>query len=1501
MTLNTVSDSKYHNFLLLSTSSHPVNDSIVYKNHQKWQIRCQFDHQTNFLAFHLKDPFGLSHTVTEFIVDNIDFEFGEKLKHLTSVEDQQKLIYAYLQHRLESASPFQVHIERHHNRPFIRFGEHGLHGGINGWDIWINKTGAFLFSAAQIGIGIYLTANRNNLGKLGGGALISSGLATGMYTYQTDENEKKYTNIEYTKQAIYGIISGLISGAFEMKAIPAASIVTKIGWQALGSATSNATATAVAEYINQHDEENEQQIREMISKVIHKALSGGIGGGVGIIAGSLTNAALTNEMANQTGEAVSSFVHEFMEKFRDNVMPGIHILRKMAETGVSSASSQFASGYYENVQEQDESKKKDFLTQAEEALQSALIGAALSGITAYVEQTQKIQENNQEKHRIEQTQKELKEAHAQKIASENTLQELQENLKQAQQNLLEKNVKLRFQEQNLQEKKAQQQKTHTQTAKDQQVINQAPKIPGTAEHELHGALQAHLEAQERVIQTEQAVWNAQKAVSSADQLYHSTTQAAMVAQQTYLQLVVNANKEIGYYTNRGYKAKISGHFTKNESEILNAFLQGEKIEWQKRHNRFLSPKEITKAPASLYTEKYQQAQKLFNDAQQGIRDLTSSISQKQTELKIAQDQLNLKHQAFNQAQEKFNAAQESQLRQQNLKNEKDKQRSHKSAIRQAKREMSDTLTTIQTLEQQTNQLQTTLQEERTKLQALSNKERGLTALSQEQHAALRKAHQDYDKPIHVNTKTYSCLRTDPGLQVASITYSDCTLQELIPHVVLVHALSLDAAPDHLFQEITDATTLKDKLMCYIKGIITVEGIIGHHLQLKKGEFCGSLVPRPHVHWSWNQLVQPNSGGEWEEAQIAVLEPLSVFENSTCNKPFGVAPYDTFTVGPHRFSNESVLLVPEFIVNEVRSYLPSFGNRIISYTGTLRSPVIHALETYYKNVLHKDIWHICDEEGKLIGKKILPTKSGYQPATCLRKTDGQVVILLRNEGVFRADGAKTLEEQEDIKGLQATAIKDYYKSKRFIGLHVKAATVWIEDNSFFKTLKAFKENHAKVKDNPQFAGGIKDSLGLAQWGLLKVLELYHQLLRFNPHTGVFEVADYYINEAIYADLVSLFYQLYPSTNFNLTPLDIKMLFASERIYLLNLIENIKKNLQTLEQSQKETAKIFFDSYCTKLKQNIINIKEAKEEVKRMLTIDRSKTQNDHTHAKMKPSCLLVAQTEWEKIELPANNIEFDLGENWPLNPQLNDYKDKILDILPTDLRQLQQLYWQLSAYAQVLVEPQTSHQSGERKERYRLNIISSCIEWSLQERIYRQSKDDCTQLILTSKLLKHISWASKYQLQPEDFTKKLGDCLFDNITAQLSNNTMTPQELRQAVVRFMREHSEDYSGTPDYDDNELRISDGKTAVFFENWEQYLTHMVKPEVWGTELEIQAAALTLDAPIVVLSVEEKPKIYNLESKNHPLFLLHVDDNHFTACSPLEGTTAAEIYAVIKSQNHY
>jgi hypothetical protein len=173
-------------------------------------------------------------------------------------------------------------------------------------------------------------------------------------------------------------------------------------------------------------------------------------------------------------------------------------------------------------------------------------------------------------------------------------------------------------------------------------------------------------------------------------------------------------------------------------------------------------------------------------------------------------------------------------------------------------------------------------------------------------------------------------------------------------------------------------------------------------------------------------------------------------------------------------------------------------------------------------------------------------------------------------------------------------------------------------------------------------------------------------------------------------------------------------------------------------------------------------------------------------------------------------------------------------------------------------------------------------------------------ILANKLSRQIGWLSEYGLDAEDFTIKIGDCLFDNVVAQLPSGSPSSQQLRQNVVRFLSEHSDEYAEKMNYDER-LLVGEGIDSVHFETWEHYLEGMNRPQVWATELEINALSTLLDCPFILLALGAKPKIYNPEGKNAPIFLHHVRGNHFEACTPFKGLKTQDVYNAIKNKDHY
>jgi OTU-like cysteine protease len=731
-------------------------------------------------------------------------------------------------------------------------------------------------------------------------------------------------------------------------------------------------------------------------------------------------------------------------------------------------------------------------------------------------------------------------------------------------------------------------------------------------------------------------------------------------------------------------------------------------------------------------------------------------------------------------------------------------------------------------------------------------------------------------------KRYLPLKPDP----VSYVDTDCSMQELASHVVLVHTITgnnLDFYPDvDMDRAFSDSSY---QASCVLKGTLTSQGVLGHHLELRKREFQGDLENRPHIHWSWNQQVQSHNKASWEDAQIAILEPFSTFENSIYHKPFGVAPYDTLTFNSHQLSSQSTILVPDSILEEVRAYLTHFRGRILPFKGTSRSAIMDTLEMHYP-----ETWHMCDETGQLIGREVRKTTAGFNSTTCIKKSTGEIIILLEKEGLN--EGEKVTEITKEAM-LKSQAMKEFDQSKRFIGLHANAATVLVEDHFYFKQLKDFKVNHSIVKNNKLFAGNIQKEDKLKNLGVLVALGVYQRLMKFDPKTGTRDVANYIIHEALYADLVSLFYQLFPADPFNLSVLDVKMIFATSDIYLITLLDDLRVNVKIKNPTTENHVKAqnFFTLYYSTLEEHLIKAQQAKKEAIRFMRL--VKESDPRFDATNKPLCLLVAQEEWEKINVPTEGADFDLGKNWPHSDQIHEYANKVLRTLPTDLEKLRCLYQQLYS----LCRPAFTLE--ETKDQYRLNIILSIMQWACQEKIYLNTNREIKSSILANKLSNQIGWLAEFGLEAEDFTINIGDCLFDNFVAQLPSGIKTSDQLRQEVVQFLREHPKDYADKVNYKEH-LLIGQG-LDIHVKRWEEYLNGMSFPQVWATEIEIQALSKMMACPIVVLTQNINAKIYYAEGKNTPIFLHHVHGNHFEACLPFKGLNPQDIYQVIKTKNYY
>ena len=560
---------------------------------------------------------------------------------------------------------------------------------------------------------------------------------------------------------------------------------------------------------------------------------------------------------------------------------------------------------------------------------------------------------------------------------------------------------------------------------------------------------------------------------------------------------------------------------------------------------------------------------------------------------------------------------------------------------------------------------------------------------------------------------------------------DPELYEIYDHVVLVHAIKQDTAFEHGMEAALkmgigyDALVADQKIqiLAAILGTLTPEGLIGKHLDLEQRQFKGTLLDRPHLHWCWNMLVEPNGGGDWENAGIAILEPLNAFIADKQDHLFGLAPYDTLSMGKHLLSSDSIIIVPGTVFEKARAYLTSFKGCILCYdekTTTLRQVITRILKKYYPNT-----WPMCDERGRPISDEGKYSRTGYRPMTCMRANDGKIIRLIEDEN--RALG-KSMRFPAD--------------HKRFVGLHVNSQTYVLEDgkNSYFKTLKLFKSNHKVVKTSPLFAGNIKEIGQLDNLGSLSCLALYNRLQEYAPETGAHEFADYIINEAIYADIISLYFSKASEfANLEFSSLDFQIITQHLRNQLLATLEKIQKGLEGLDE---QTGNSYSD-YCNMILKAFEHLQNAKLKASSMLFkegegdwsewLKKSSIFMGHFEQEfarlpiITPPAILEIELVQEAIphEIDWNSLKINIGNSWPLDPHLHAYVNTALQVMPNDLVLLARLHFLLHFFATNPESCPTEYpkRHGYNFEaRYRCEILKAVIEWVMQEKIYLEPNE-----------------------------------------------------------------------------------------------------------------------------------------------------------------------------------
>lgn len=508
-----------------------------------------------------------------------------------------------------------------------------------------------------------------------------------------------------------------------------------------------------------------------------------------------------------------------------------------------------------------------------------------------------------------------------------------------------------------------------------------------------------------------------------------------------------------------------------------------------------------------------------------------------------------------------------------------------------------------------------------------------------------------------------------------------SLKELAPHVVLVHAIHQRNI--FCFNGLTDAerTSIDFSSFIYntkdplnppvddyfaswaIKSAVSYYGLLGRHLQFEHQAFHVGLIDRPHIHWHWNELVQANYGANnWENARVAILEPLTTFEDSLYHKPFGMAPYDTFTLGAHLLSKKSVILIPQSIKDQVEPHLTQFKGTIATYSSekTLRSAII---DTLNQKEYFEDVWPICNQDGVLTGDKEFPSASGYSQQTAyIKPTTGAPIQLFATETNVHSEN---------------TFAYHIIQAKRFMGLHEHSPTDRFERNEspYFLAFKEFKSRHnIGVFENREtyafFAGSCPhDVQGIKTLSILNLFqELYLPLMAYDISTGVADASEYILIEGIYADLASIFYQLnQKSRPFDFSIIELKTIFGAGKAHLINLLDNMHHAVKANDQPQ---ASHFFQLYHSFLTECILHNEEAKARAITFLTL---KSDEQIPELPITLPILAEVQSRWDRAQHP----DLDIKNQWPIeDPMLSQYIQQLLSLLPQDPQKLRTLYHQI---------------------------------------------------------------------------------------------------------------------------------------------------------------------------------------------------------------------------------
>ena len=324
--------------------------------------------------------------------------------------------------------------------------------------------------------------------------------------------------------------------------------------------------------------------------------------------------------------------------------------------------------------------------------------------------------------------------------------------------------------------------------------------------------------------------------------------------------------------------------------------------------------------------------------------------------------------------------------------------------------------------------------------------------------------------------------------------------ELQGHVVATHAIDgntfsglLDADPTAM-----ERCDLDRPDAFVLQNVLTRNGTLGSHISV--ADVMLPFPTRPHIHWAWNQLVQPHGTTTWDNAFLCVLEPMTELNRE--GKLLGIAPYDSFSMGSHTLSSQSVILIREDLLQAARDHLQDFEGKIVSFSPEIpcRQAVIDTIKRQFP-----EVWHVTDSRGREVGGRATETGGGYRHTTNLRSNDGTVLQIIARDGARprTADLAAMTEARRH----------------HFVGLHMQAPTFALEDDPILIQLAQSPITPGTVESNPYCLTDAVDEKKVGELSVCRAADVYMQTKAVNNRVAT-EFLRRYLHKAIVCDYVSI---------------------------------------------------------------------------------------------------------------------------------------------------------------------------------------------------------------------------------------------------------------------------------------------------------------------------------------------------------------------------------------------